>query len=80
MSAGYISNACPLLTLLLFPAVFVSCFAGSQGLSWLAVFAFGELALWAAVPWPARVATTIIHRNNSINRCHYTLLPPRIIA
>jgi hypothetical protein len=41
----------------------------SQGLGWLAVFAFGELALWAAVPRPARVATTIIYSYNSINRC-----------
>jgi hypothetical protein len=36
----------------------------SQGLGWLAVFAFGELALWAAVPRPARVATTDIQNFN----------------
>jgi hypothetical protein len=80
MSAGYISNACPLLTLLLFSAVFVSCFAGSQGLGWLAVFAFGELALWAAVPWQTRVATTIIHRIIRLIVVYCSLSSPRNIA
>jgi hypothetical protein len=51
----------------------------SQGLGWLAVFAFGELALWAAVPRPTRVATTIIQSFDSIIHCSITRHPHQIL-